>query len=83
MHQGLALSPLLFAIVSMIKVREFFVCRGCTDQLASVDKTSVDIGDGASLELVDTFCYLGDVLNIPVDGDADTAVEARVCNKWN
>jgi len=37
----------------------------------------MDIGDGAGLELVDTFCYLGDVLSIPVDGDADAAVEAR------
>jgi len=43
----------------------------------------MDIGDGASLELVDTFCYLGDVLSILVDGDADAAVEARVCNRWN
>jgi len=38
--------------------------------------TSVDTGDGASLELVDKFCYLGDMLSI--DGDADAAVEARV-----
>ena len=36
----------------------------------------MDIGDGASLELVDMFCYLGDMLI--VDGDADAAVEARV-----
>jgi len=42
----------------------------------------VDIGDGASLELVDKFCYLGDMLN--TDGDASisilasTAVEARM-----
>ena len=26
-----------------------------------MDRTSVDIGDGASLELVDVFCYLGDI----------------------
>ena len=39
----------------------------------------MDIGDGASLELVDKFCYLGDMLNI--DGDANTAVEARM--GWN
>jgi len=42
-----------------------------------VDRTSVDISDGARLELVDMFCYLGDMLS--VDGDADAAVEARVC----
>ena len=35
----------------------------------------------AKLELVDKFCYLGDMLR--VDGDADTAVEARIRNGWN
>jgi len=32
-------------------------------------------------KLVDKFCYLGDMLS--VDGDADAAVEARVCKGWN
>ena len=32
-----------------------------------------------SWELVDKFCYLGDMLS--VDGDADAAVEARI--GWN
>ena len=41
----------------------------------------MDIDDGASLQLVDMFCYLGDMLS--VDGDADAAVEARVCKEWN
>jgi len=41
----------------------------------------MNIGDGASLELVDMFCYLGDMLS--VDGDADAAVEARVLKGWN
>jgi len=45
-----------------------------------VDRTSVDIDDGASLEVVDMFCYLGDMLS--VDGDADAAVEG-VCKGWN
>jgi len=35
----------------------------------------VDIGASAKLELVNKFCYLGDMLS--VDGDADAAVEAR------
>jgi len=35
----------------------------------------VDVGEGASLKLVDMFCYLGDTLT--VDGNADAAVEAR------
>jgi len=37
----------------------------------------------AKLELVDKFCYLGDMLT--VDRDADAAVEARIrisCNKF-
>jgi len=65
----------------MIKLSKSFVCRGCSDQRASVDRTSMDVGDGASLELVDMFCYLGDMLS--VDGDADAAVQARVCKRWN
>ena len=35
----------------------------------------------ANLELVDTFCYLGDMLS--VEGDADAAVEARIRVGWN
>jgi len=49
------------------------MCRGCTDQPAS---TNVDIGDGACLELVDVFCYFGDMLSR--DGNANAAVEARI-----
>ena len=36
----------------------------------------MDISVGANLEVVDKFCYLGDMLS--VDGDADAAVEARI-----
>jgi len=43
--------------------------------------TSVDIGGDANLELVDKFCYLGDMLS--VDGDADAAVENRIRIGWN
>jgi len=35
----------------------------------------------ANLELLDKFCYLGDMLS--VDGDADVAVEARIEIGWN
>jgi len=49
---------------SVIKVSKSFVCRSCTDQPASVDSTSMDNGVGASLELVDKFCYLGDTLSV-------------------
>ena len=41
----------------------------------------MDIGASAKLELVDKFCYLGDMLS--VDGDADSAVEARIRIGWN
>ena len=43
--------------------------------------TSVDFGGDANLELVDKFCYLGDMLS--VDGDADAAVETRIRIGWN
>jgi len=43
--------------------------------------TSVDIGVNANLELVNKFCYLGDMLSI--DGDADAAVENRIQIGWN
>jgi len=61
----------------VVIVSKSFVCRGCTDQQASVDRTSMDIGDGASLESVDTFCYLGDMLMVM------QLIEARVCKGWN
>jgi len=41
----------------------------------------VDIGASAKLELVDEFCYLGDMLS--VDGDAYAAAEARIRIGWN
>ena len=44
--------------------------------VTSTGRTSVDIGVNAYLELVDKFCYLGDILS--VDGDSDAAVENRI-----
>jgi len=41
----------------------------------------VDIRASANLEVVDKFCYLGDMLS--VDGDADAVVDARIGNGWN
>jgi len=42
----------------------------------------MDIGASANLEVVDKFCYLGDISS--VDGDADAAdVEARIRIGWN
>jgi len=44
--------------------------------VTSAGRTNVDIGASAKLELVDKFCYLGDMLSI--EGDVDAAVEARI-----
>jgi len=44
-------------------------------------RTSVDICVNGNLELVNKFCYLGDILS--VDGDADAAVENRIRIGWN
>ena len=40
----------------------------------------MDMGASAKLELVDKFCYLGE---LSVDGDADAAAEARIRIGWN
>jgi len=50
---------------NMYKVVKTFICRGCMNPLTVTGCTN--------LELVDKFCYLGDMLS--VDGDADAAVE--------
>ena len=65
----------------MSKVAKSFICRGCLNPVTSAVRTSVDIGASAKLELVDKFCYLGDMLSL--DGDADAAVEARIRIGWN
>jgi len=44
--------------------------------VTSTERTSVNTGDNANLELMDKFCYLGDMLS--VDGDADAAVDTRI-----
>jgi len=53
----------------MSKVKKSSICSGCSNPVTSTGCTSVDIGVGANLELVDKFCYLGDILS--VDGYAD------------
>jgi len=60
----------------MYKVMRSFICRGCSNPVISTGHRSVDIGASANLEVVDKFCYLGDMLS--ADRDADAAVEARI-----
>ena len=60
----------------MYKVMKTFVCRGCVNPVTGTGHTNVDSGVNVNLELVDKFCYLGDMLS--VDGDADAAVETRI-----
>jgi len=47
----------------------------------SSNRYRTHIGINANLELVDKFCYLGDMFS--VDGDADAAVENRIRIGWN
>ena len=49
--------------------------------VTSTGCTSVHIGASANLEVMDKFCYLGDMLS--VDGDADAGVEGRIRSGWN
>jgi len=60
----------------MYKVMKTFVCRVCMNPVTGIGRTSVDIGVNANLELMDKFCYLGDMLS--VDRDADAAMETRI-----
>ena len=55
----------------MYKVMKSFICSGCMNPVTGTGCTSVNIGVNANLQLVDKFCYLGDMLS--VDGDADAA----------
>jgi len=65
----------------MYKTMKTFVCRGCMNPVTGTGCTSVDTGVNANQELVDKFCYLGDMLS--VDRDADTAAETRIQIGWN
>ena len=65
----------------MYKVMKSFIYTGCSNPVISTSHTSVDIGASENLEVVDKFCYLGDMLS--VNGEADAAVEARIQIGWN
>jgi len=48
---------------SMYKVMKSFICTGCSNPVISTGRSNVDIGASANLEVVDNFCYLGDMLS--------------------
>ena len=75
--QCIAIKHVLGAVAASV---QYCFCQQLCLLLA-IGRTSVDIGASAKLELVDKFCYLGDMLS--VDGDADAAVEARIRIGWN
>ena len=52
----------------------------CHKEVAQINQRA-DIGDGASLELVDMFCYLGNMQS--VDRNANAAVDITVIKRWN
>jgi len=60
---------------SMSKVTVIFMQR-LLESSSSTGCSSIYTGTSANLELLDKFCYLGDMLS--VDGDVDAAVEARI-----
>ena len=49
---------------SMSKVAKSSICSCCLNLVTSAGRTGVDIGASAKLELVDKFCYLGDMLSV-------------------
>ena len=65
---------------SLLKASQSFFCRCCKVDRPITEGLNtdlhLDIGNRISLEKVDKFCYLGDMLD--ADGGCDSAVTARV-----
>ena len=69
---------------SLCNASQSFICRCCQANRPITDGLNTDlhpdIGNGVSLEKVDKFCYLGDMLD--ADRGCDSAVIARVRSVW-
>ncbi|XP_065315796.1 uncharacterized protein LOC135924631 [Gordionus sp. m RMFG-2023] len=68
---------------SLMLERMTFICKTCMKGIHNNDNLKnggLDIGNGLTLEKVDKFCYLGDMLN--ADGGVDSAVVARIRQAW-
>ena len=69
---------------SLRNASQLFICRCSKVDRPITDGLNtdlhMDIGNGVSLEKVDKFCYLRDMLD--ADGGCDSAVTARVRSAW-
>jgi len=69
---------------SLRNASQSFMCRCCKADRPITDGLNtdlhMDIGNVVSLEKVDKFCYLGDMLD--ADGGCDSAVTTRVRSAW-
>ena len=62
------------------RVADGFRCRRCVGTIQEVDLAEDLLVDGETYEYVQSFCYLGDILD--GDGGADLAAIARIRNVW-
>ena len=69
---------------SLPNASQSFICRCCKVDRPITDGLNtdlqLDIGNGVSLEKVDLFCYLGDMLDAV--GRCDSAVTTKVRSAW-
>ena len=69
---------------SLRNARQSFICRCCKVDGPITDGLNtdfhLDIGNAVSLEKVDKFCYLADMLD--ADGGCNSAIAARVRSAW-
>ncbi|XP_065321326.1 uncharacterized protein LOC135928791 [Gordionus sp. m RMFG-2023] len=68
---------------SLMLERMTFICKTCMKGIHNNDNLKnggLDIGNGLTLEKLDKFCYLGDMLN--ADGGVDSAVVAKIRLAW-
>jgi len=69
---------------SLRNATQSFICRCCKADSPITDGLNtnlhLDIGNAISLDKVDKFCYLGDMLD--ADGGCHSAVTTRVRSAW-
>jgi len=69
---------------SLHNASQSFIRKCCKVDMLITDGLNTDLhqdnGNGVSLEKVDKFCCLGDMLD--ADGGCDSAVTARVRSAW-